>query len=255
MIEFIKARGRRTRFSEIFYVIFNALLPVVLLLLVRGFDPPLLAFALVFLSKWRVFALRPRFWWPNIKANAVDLLVGVSAVGLMYLASTMLVLQILIAIAYAAWLLIVKPRSSSKGIKLQAGIAQFVGLLTLFHFSIVIPELMVVAGCWLIGYVVARHAISNYEESHVELFSAIWGLVVAELGWLLYRWTIVYDLGLPIKIPQMVLLVFVIGFSAIRMYHLAKHEQLTAQALRGTVIFASLLLAAILVFSPWDATV
>jgi hypothetical protein len=38
------------------------------------------ALALVVLSKWRMFAVRPRFWAANIRANGVDLMVGLSIV-------------------------------------------------------------------------------------------------------------------------------------------------------------------------------
>ena len=46
---------------------------------------------------------------------------------------------------------------------LQAGIAQFASLTVLFHFYR-LPELFVLVACWIIGYVCARHMVSNYEE-------------------------------------------------------------------------------------------
>src|SRR5688500_6592992 len=226
-MELLKAKATRSRVSEVFYVIMNALLPLAVFLLVRGFDPPVLAIILIFLSKWRIFALRPRFWWANIKANLVDLIVGLGVVGLLYVASSVLILQILITIAYAAWLLAIKPRSGAQGIMLQAGIAQFVGLLTLFHFSVVFPEVLVLVCSWIVGYVAARHVTSNYEEENVETLSAIWGLIIVELTWILYHWTTVYNLGLPIKIPQISLITLVVGYCAARMYHLHKHDRMT----------------------------
>lgn len=254
-MELLRAKATRTRVSEMIYIGLNALLPVAVLALVRLVDPPYLAVMLVLLSKWRIFALRPRFWWVNIKANLVDVLVGLSAVGLIYLASNdHLWLQLFFAILYGVWLLVLKPRSGAHGIMLQAGVAQFVSLMVLFHFYR-LPELFVLIGCWVIGYVCARHMISNYEESYIELMSALWGLFVLQLGWLCYRWTIVYNLGLPILIPQIALIMLVIGFCAARMYHANKHDRMTDSALRGTVLFGTALLTIILVFSPWDATV
>lgn len=253
-MELLRTKATRTRLSEIAYLIFNAALPVIVLLLVRGFDPPYLALAIVLLSKWRIFALRPRFWWANIKANMVDVLVGVGVVGLLYLASADLVLQIIITFLYGAWLLGLKPRSSAHGVMLQAGIAQFIGLLVLFHFSTVWPEPVIIIGCWLIGFVAARHVVSNYDEPHAELWAALWGLVVAQLGWLLFRWTTVYNLGLPIVVPQIALVVLVLGFSAARLYHMQQQERLSASTVRGTTLFTMGLLAVILLFSPWDAT-
>ena len=254
-MELLRAKATRTRVSEVIYVGLNALLPLTLLALVRLFDPPYLAILLVLLSKWRIFALRPRFWWVNIKANLVDVMVGLSAVGMMYLSGgDHLWLQVLIAILYGAWLLAVKPKSGMHGVMLQAGIAQFVSLVVLFHFYR-LPEAVVLIALWAIGYVSARHMVSNYEEPYVELMAGLWGLFTLQLGWLCYRWTVVYNLGLPILIPQMALMMLVIGFCAARMYHANKHDRMTPAALRGTAIFGAALIVVILLFSPWDASV
>lgn len=254
-MELLRAKATRTRVSEVIYIGLNALLPLAVLALVRLFDPPYLAIVLVLLSKWRIFALRPRFWWANIKANLVDVIVGLSTVGLLYLAtSDQLWLQVALTIMYGAWLLVIKPRSGAHAIMLQAGIAQFVSIMVLFHFYR-LPEFFVLIACWAVGYVCARHIVSNYEEPYVELRAALWGLFVMELGWLCYRWTNVYNVGLPIVIPQFSLIMLVIGFCAARMYHASKHERMTASMLRGTIIFGAVLLAVILLFSPWDARV
>src|ERR1044071_1426481 len=54
-------------------------LPLVVFILVRlNFAIP--ALIVIVLSKWRMFAVRPRFWAANIRANAVDLMVGLSIV-------------------------------------------------------------------------------------------------------------------------------------------------------------------------------
>jgi hypothetical protein len=254
VIELLRAKATRTRVSETVYTALNVLLPVAVLFLVR-LDPPYLAFALVVLSKWRIFALRPRFWWVNIKANLADLAVGVSAVGLMYLASGSFSVQFALAVLYGIWLLVLKPRSSAKGALLQAGVAQFVALVTLFHYSVVFPEFFVLVLCWLIGYVSARHVVSNYEERYIELLASVWGLFTVQLAWIMYRWTNVYNLGMPIKIPQFALIMLVVGFCAARMYDFSKAERLTKSMLRGTVVFGAVLLAVILFSSSWDVTV
>src|ERR1017187_6909274 len=71
------ARG----FSYILHLGLVLLLPLMTLVLVRlqgGFVQ--LALSLILLSKWRMFAVRPRFWPAIIRANAVDIMVGLSAV-------------------------------------------------------------------------------------------------------------------------------------------------------------------------------
>lgn len=254
MIDLLRAKATRTRVSEAVYTVLNLLLPIAVLFLVR-LDPPYLAFAVVILSKWRILALRPRFWWANIKSNLVDIMVGLSAVALIYLAQGSFGLQIALTILYELWLIVLKPRSGAHGILLQAGTAQVVSLVALFNFSVLLPEFAVIGCCWLIGYVTARHVVSNYEESYVELLAMVWGLFLAELAWVVFRWTNIYTLGLPIKIPQIALIMLVIGFCAARMYHFSKHERLTKQMLRGTVLFGAVLITVILVFSSWDVTV
>jgi hypothetical protein len=254
VIELLRAKATRTRVSNAVYIGLNVLLPVAILFLVR-LDPPYLAFGLVILSKWRILALRPRFWWANIKANLADMMVGISAVGLIYLSGSSFMLQVILAVLYGVWLLAIKPRSGTHGVLLQAGIMQFVSIVTLFHYSVLLPELFVLLSCWLIGYVSARHVVSNYEEKYIEMLSVMWGLFVLEISWVMYRWTNVYNLGLPIKIPQIALMMLVIGFCAARMYDFSKTQKLTKSMLRGTVLFGAVLLAVILFFSSWDVTV
>lgn len=257
-MELLRSRIRRTKLGEIAYLGINALLPLAVLLLIRSFDSLYPALVLVLLSKWRILALRPRFWWMSLKANAVDLLFGVSIVGLLAIlqsSQASLLLEFAVAVVYGGWLLYLKPRSSQSAILLQAGIAQFVALTTLFNISTLVNDFVIIAGCWVIGYSVARHVLSNYEEEATELFSTIWGLFLAQLGWLLYHWTTIYDIGLPIKLPQISLLVLVIGFTAVRIYTSARASRLTEMMLRLTTIFSIILVLIIIIFSRWDVTI
>ena len=71
--------------ERISYYVLNIGLAAALLVIAQAFQTPFPALALVVLSKWRIIAVRPRFWWANIQANLVDLTVGIGVVGLMYL--------------------------------------------------------------------------------------------------------------------------------------------------------------------------
>lgn len=256
-MELLKTGIRRTKVGELAYVGINAALPLVLLLLVTSFSTAWPALVLVLLGKWRVFALRPRFWWINIKANLVDFLVGVSYVGLLYLSSGSLPVMLLLAVLYGVWLLYIKPRSDHASVMMQAGIAQFLTLTVLFNLSTApgVSELIVILACFAIGYVAARHVVSNYEEEQGEFVSYMWGLALSQLSWLLYRWTNVYDLHLPFKIPQIALLVLVISMAAGKLYAAAKAHRLTMSLVRSTAIFSAVLIAFILIFARWDVTI
>lgn len=254
-MELLKTGIRRTKLGEVAYIAINAALPFVLLLLVQNFSSAYPALALVLLGKWRVFALRPRFWWVNIKANFVDFLVGVSYVGLLYISVGNIWPMVFLALGYGAWLLYLKPKSDHSSIMLQAAIAQFAALTVLFSLSVVINEIFVVAGCFVIGYIAARHVVSNFEEDHGEFISYTWGLVLSQLGWLSYHWTNAYDLRLPFQIPQMALLVLVVSMAVGRMYGAAKGHKLTRGLVRSTMLYSAALVAIILIFARWSATI
>src|SRR4051794_14754064 len=90
-----------------------------------------LALLVVILSKWRMFAVRPRFWAANIRANSVDLMIGLSLV-LFMAHSGSLILKIIWAALYAAWLLAIKPGTKIPLIATQAFLGQLAALSALY---------------------------------------------------------------------------------------------------------------------------
>src|ERR1700729_1029988 len=98
-------------FSKVVHIFFNILLPLAVFALVRTDFVPL-ALAVILLSKWRMFAVRPRFWITNIRANAVDIIVGISFLVFMVNSDSQL-LQLVWVAGYIAWLVFLKPASSA----------------------------------------------------------------------------------------------------------------------------------------------
>src|SRR5688572_27259291 len=97
-------------FSHFFHIGLTALLPVLLFVLIR-IRFVQLGLALILLSKWRMFAVRPRYWPANVRQNAVDIIVGVSF--LIFMANSVTAAwQLSWAVFYAVWLLFIKPKSS-----------------------------------------------------------------------------------------------------------------------------------------------
>ena len=96
-----------------------------MLVIAQAFQTPFPALALVVLSKWRIIAVRPRFWWANIQANLVDLTVGIGVVGLMYLPTSVFYFRVALAILYAIWLVVIKPMSKRWQVAMQSLIAIF----------------------------------------------------------------------------------------------------------------------------------
>lgn len=251
-MELIKAASRRTLVSEATYIILNLALAVAVLLVVFAFETPWPAFLLVILSKWRILAVRPRFWFANIQTNLVDILVGLSAVMLLWLASGQVWLQVVITALFAAWLLVLKPRSRRRSMLLQAGVAQFAAITALYSVAYAWPSFAVVIGMWIIGYASARHVLSSYDEEAITQLSLIWAVVVAEIGWLAYHWTIAYAPFanlVELQIPQVAIIMLGISFLAERAYSLYRHDgHVTFRKMQWQLLFVGALLLMIMIF-------
>jgi hypothetical protein len=225
-MEFLKSSKRRSLFSEFIYIILNIALAIAILLVVRAIESPLPAFGLVLLSKWRILAVRPRYWFANVQANLVDIIVSLGVVVLLYAADGALAVQLLLTMLYIGWLLFIKPRSKRIFVTTQAGIAVFLGVTALMSVSYDWISSAVVIPMWLIGYSAARHVLGSYDDAHISFYSLIWGLVFAEIGWLLYHWTFAYSLpGVgDIKLSQGALIAVAISFFAERAYNSYSHH-------------------------------
>ncbi|MFZ2836091.1 MAG: hypothetical protein WAZ21_02130 [Candidatus Saccharimonadales bacterium] len=228
-MDFLKVAKRRSLISGLVYNALNVALAIAVLIVVQTSGSPLPAFLLVLLSKWRVLAVRPRYWFAHIQANLVDFIVSIGIVILLNAANTKegFWLQIIITVLYIAWLLFLKPRSKRSLVVAQAGVAAFIGVTALYIVSFAWPVSITVLLMWLIGYAVARHVLTAYDETHVLFLSLLWGFVFAEFGWLAYHWAIAYAIpGLAgIKIPQIAIILLAISFVVERGYEShARHK-------------------------------
>jgi len=233
-MEFLKIVRRRSFLSEVVYTVLNIALAVGVVLIIQATQSPWLAIGLVILSKWRVLAVRPRYWFVNVQANLVDFIVSISLIVFLYTTETgvgtpmeKLIIMAVLTVLYIGWLLFLKPRSKRVYVVAQAGIALFVGTMALYMISYAWPASVVVLLMWLIGYTTARHILSSYDESHILFLSLLWGLLLAEIGWLAYHWTVAYmPLGIQsIMFPRVALTVFCIGFILHRAYDSYYHHQ------------------------------
>lgn len=234
---------KRTIISETLYVLLNILLAVAILLVTNVTTSLVATIAIVLLSKWRVFAVRPQFWATNILANAVDVIVGVSFAIFLNAAIGLLYVQIGLTILYIVWLLVLKPRTQRKWVLLQSGISLFVGLNALAIISYEWWSSAVVAAAWIVGYCAARHVLAAYSEQHFALISLIWGLITAELAWIGYHWSFGYSIGLGpnLLLSQGALIITLIGFMSERVYaayHKDKNHQIRVAEIALPVVFS-----------------
>jgi hypothetical protein len=246
-MEFLKIVRRRSFLSEVVYTVLNIALAVGVVLIVQATQSPWLAIGLVVLSKWRVLAVRPRYWFANIQANLVDFIVSLSIVIFLYsteigavAATQKPFILIGLTLLYIGWLLFLKPRSKRVYVVAQAGAALFLGTAALFILAYLMPASVAVLVMWLIGYTTARHVLSSYDdETHILFLSLLWGLVLAEIGWIAYHWTVGYmPLGIQnVIFPRVALSVFCIGFIVHRAYDSFYHHK----TIRGNDVLLPLL--------------
>ena len=232
-------------YSSILYVLLRALLPLLVLgITIAGF--PSIAVAVVLLSKWRMLAVRPRYWLPNIRANLVDIFIGLSVI--VFIAGTdFFVTQVVWTALYVLWLVWLKPRSDSVSVMLQALLAQ---ALTIVAFYRVDPEQSLLAGIlvtWLVCYACARHFFSAFEEPMIRTLTQIWAWFGAIIAWILGHWVIEY-----LFLPQIALVLSVVGYGLATMYYLQQNEKLKATTRRQLIGVMGLLLLVIVVFSDWQ---
>lgn len=250
-MDLLKSSKRRSLVSELVYILLNVALAVAILVVVWAIASPIAAFALVLLSKWRVLAVRPRYWFANIQANLVDIIVSLSVVVLLYAASGALAAQIIITLLYIGWLLYIKPRSKRVFVAIQAGTAIFLGVTALMSVSYDWMASPVVLLMWVIGYSAARHVLGSYDEAHISFYSLIWGLIFAELGWLAYHWTFAYEIpGVgDIKLAQVALIALATSFIAERVYgSYTKHGIVRSSEIMLPVLLSVSVIIILLVF-------
>ncbi len=260
-MEFLKLVRRRSFLSELVYTVLNVGLAIAVLLAVRYTGSVAFAILLVVVSKWRVFAVRPRYWWANFQSNLVDFIVSVSVVIHLYTINastiadgTKLAILVGITLLYIAWLLFIKPRSKRVFMVLQAVISIFLGVSALYTISFSWPVSVVVLLVWLIGFTAARHVFSSYDnETHGLLLSLIWGLVLAEIGWVAYHWAIAYPLpGVStLMLSQAALIMTLTSFLAYKCYDSFYHHSKirTADVLMPILFTISIIAVLLIVFN------
>lgn len=244
MKQFIKKVRPASGFSGFLHIVFTIILPLLAYVLVRT-NLLQLAIAVVLLSKWRVFAVRPRHWLAYIRANAVDIMAGLSFV--IFMSETNVIAwQLVWTVAYAIWLLVIKPSSTDFGISAQAYIAQSLGLVALFLAwgSESIGVLMV--GVWGACNFSARHFLSSFEDPFGRFLANYWALFGASLTWVLGHWLLYYGL-----IAQPALLLSVLGFGLGSIYYLKNSDKLTTLMKRQIIFAMIVVVVVVILFSDW----
>lgn len=231
-------------FSHGLHLLFTVLLPVLVYIFVRINLVPV-AVCLILLSKWRVLAVRPRHWMAYIRANAVDLVVGISIV--IFMSNTnVMAWQLVWTAVYTVWLLLIKPSANLLGISLQAVVAQLFGLMALYLTWGGSPTAVLVIGTWTVAYVSARHFFSAFDEPYTRFLANAWAFFAASLAWVLGHWLLFYGV-----VAQPTLLLTILGYGLGAMYYLEQNQRLGKLARRQFIFIMIAIVVVVLVFSDW----
>jgi uncharacterized membrane protein len=219
--------------------------PLVLFILIRlNFIP--LAFVVIALSKWRMLAVRPRFWLANIRANSIDIIVGASSLIFM-IQTTSASWQFVWAVGYALWLVILKPGSTVLMTSLQAATGFIVGLLALYLAWPDAPLYWLVLLSGGICYLAARHFFDSFDEPYARLLAYLWGYFGAAITWLLGHLLIVYPRKTGL-ITQPIVILVVLGSSLATAYYL-DHFDRFAKFVKKQLLFVSVAILLLLIVS------
>lgn len=273
MADFIHSAHHHGWLALVTHVVANVALGFLMVLLVYFFKTPWLAIGLLLISKWRVLAVRPRYWWANILSSLPDLVVGLSVImlaayvgdtyeGLIRngMAPTMgtlgwsfnvnaLEVQLGIGALYAIWLTWIKPLSSERAVLFQAGVCELLGLMVIYTMSKETLWLALVL-TFVVAFSAARQALGQYDEKSRSLLASVWGVLITVLGYACWHWNVMYPvISLLILLPQIVIFVAVISFITIKVYKAwADDRHVTWEELGAPVVFAIATTLAVLIF-------
>ena len=220
MADYVLIRKSRNIISSILHVILNILLGLGSIAITVITGSWVIGLILVLLSKWRVFAVRPRFWVVNILSNLVDFIVGASFVVLAYCSGTVwLPIHFVLAAGYVAWLTILKPRSSELAAETQSLISVFLGTAATTMLFASSNSIFMTVACFVIGFAASRHVLVQSEENEFGLITLATGLISAEIAWLSNSWLIVYTFGTTgIAVPQISVILTIFCFITNRIF-------------------------------------
>lgn len=231
-------------FSHFIHLAFNVFLPIIAYVLVR-IEFVGLAILLILLSKWRIFAVRPRYWLVNIASNGIDILVGISLV--LFMSSTSVEWwQLFWTGAYMGWLVWLKPRSGVLSVSAQAMVGQLLGLSVLYLKFGDAPLATLVFGTWAISYLAARHFLSSFEEPRTALIANVWAYFSASLAFVLGHWLLFYG-----SVSQILIFLTTIGYSLAALYYLDASDRLTPSFQRQLIVIMCAILLIVIVLSDW----
>jgi hypothetical protein len=193
-----------------------------------------------------MLAVRLRFWVANIRTNAVDIIIGLSAVVLMDGTDTGWT-RLAYVVGWAVWLVFLKPRNELISMSTQAFLAEVIGLTAVFSAWDHLSSLVLVTAVGFICFFSAHHFFYGFEEEHMRLLAYVWAYFGAALTWILGHWLIYYYH----VVAQPTLILSALSFGIATLYYLDHVDKLSKPIRRQIVFIIITVMLVILAFSDW----
>ncbi|MYB40172.1 hypothetical protein F4X86_02805 [Candidatus Saccharibacteria bacterium] len=223
----------------------RSLLPISVFLIVAFLAVPALAYVLILLSKWRILAAKPRFWWPNLRANAADLAFSFSLVLFMGWPSADLTQQLIWLAIYLLWVFVFKTDRLPAGHVWRGLAAQGMGAAALIYSLNQLPLPAVLAGIWLVSLIAVQHILSGFpKRDYHSRLTQIWGLFAIQLAWVMLHWQVNFWI-----IPNLAVLLAVVLLASSLLYSLHLREAAHGAARRQILASTLIVTFAVLIFS------
>lgn len=251
MPEYILIRKGRNTLSTLLHILFNILLGVGSILITIATSSWILGIILVIISKWRMFAVRPRYLLLNLKSSVVDLVVGASIVIITYCSGTaILPVHFLLAAAYTAWLIWIKPLSTELATEIQALISVFLGTTASVLVTAGLDPIFIVVPAMVIGYGASRHILAQRDETNFTIITLVYAIIFGEIAWILHSWLIVYMFNsLGFIIPQLSIILTLIFFTINYIFKsISKNEKIQISQFLAPTFFTLLVIIVIILF-------
>ncbi|MCA9349069.1 hypothetical protein KC878_02905 [Candidatus Saccharibacteria bacterium] len=241
-----RAFSFRKGFSNFLHELSRALLPLIVFgWVLSGLTA--VAYASIFIYKWRILAVKSRFWAANIRANMTDILIGLSMAKFMSISS--LKYQLAWLGFYLAWVLYIKKLSNRGGIMLQGLTAYAISLSALLWSFSTMEFGVMLAGVWLIAYFCSRHILGAFKEDHAPVLAHVWALTATEMAWILWHWQAWYWF-----VNQLVLVTSIALIGLSLAYYMSRKESPNSAAIKQTLITSGLMMLVVIVLHNWRDT-
>lgn len=232
-------------FAHLFHLSLIAVIPPLVFIFIR-IDFISVAVVIVLLSKWRMFAVKPRHWLAHIRTNAVDIIVSLSLLTFMITSGPSMTMQLAWLLIFEIWVLYVKQGTSILLVSAQALVAQCLGTIALFLAYETAPAVVYVTLAGVIAYFSARHFFASYEESHGIQYSWLWTFFASSLVWILSHWLLFYG-----PVAQVAVMLSVVGYGLAGIYYLHEHDKLTQLVKRQIIFVVFSVVFVMIAFANW----